>query len=93
MNRVVHFQFRLVGGASVSPALLRRIWWAAARTSEIEVSRSARHNADGFIYSLSAPSDLADIATVEARLRDLLTKNLVGAVNTLIRLPGSGKTW
>jgi hypothetical protein len=92
MNLVVHFQFRLAPGASVGPTLLKRIWWAAARTPEIDVSRAARHNADGFIYSLSAPSDLADVAEVEARLRDLLNRHLVGAVNTLIRLPGPGRT-
>ncbi|GMV29088.1 MAG: hypothetical protein AMXMBFR59_12130 [Rhodanobacteraceae bacterium] len=92
MNRVVHFQFRLAPGASVGPTLLRRIWWAAAKNPDIDVSRAARHNADGFIYSLSAPSDLADVDEVEARLRDLLDRHLVSAVNTLIRLPGSGKT-
>ncbi|MBL8297543.1 MAG: hypothetical protein JNN30_04260 [Rhodanobacteraceae bacterium] len=91
MNHVVHFQFRLAPGASVGPALLRRIWWAAARTSEIEVSRTARHNADGFIYSLSARSDLADVTNVEARLRDLLNRHLASSVSTLIRLPGPGK--
>ncbi|MBN8740192.1 MAG: hypothetical protein BGP24_00555 [Lysobacterales bacterium 69-70] len=88
MYLVVHFQFRLAPGASVGPALLKRIWWAAAQTPQIDVSRAARHQADGFIYSLSAPANLADIANVETRLRKLLDQHVVGAVNTLIRLPG-----
>lgn len=92
MNRVVHFQFRLAPGTSVGPSELKRIWWAAAKTSDIEVSRAARHNADGYIYSLSAPSNLADIAGVEDRLRALFSRHLVGAVNSLIRVPASGKT-
>lgn len=90
MVLVVHFQFRLAPGASIGPAQLKRIWWAAAKTPRIDVSRAARHNADGFIYSLPAPVDLADVAGVEGRLRDLLA-HLSGAVNTLIRLPGPGK--
>ncbi|WP_325279390.1 hypothetical protein [Tahibacter sp.] len=89
---VVHFQFRLSPGASVGPQALKRIWWAAARTPQIHVSRAARHNADGYIYSLSAPSDIDEIDKVEARLRELLTRHVVGAVNTLIRLPGPGRT-
>ncbi|HWU52649.1 MAG TPA: hypothetical protein VN153_07505 [Tahibacter sp.] len=88
MHLVVHFQFRLAPGSSVGPALLKRVWWAAAQTPHIEVSRAARHQADGFIYSLSAPVNLADVASVETRLRTLLDRHVAGAVNTLIRLPG-----
>ncbi|WP_257385060.1 hypothetical protein [Tahibacter caeni] len=89
MYLVVHFQFRLAPGTSVGPALLRRIWWAAAQTPQIDVSRAARHQTDGFIYSLSAPANLADLSNVETRLRSLLERHVIGAVNTLIRLPGT----
>jgi len=41
------------------------------------------------MYSLSAPADLADMSSVETRLRNLLDRHVAGAVNTLIRLPGS----
>ncbi|WP_133819826.1 hypothetical protein [Tahibacter aquaticus] len=59
----------------------------ASNSTRVQVSRSPRHNADGFIYSLSAPSNLDNIVAVEARLRALLSSHLVGAVNSLVRLP------
>lgn len=87
MANVVHFQFRLAPGASVGPALLRQIWSLASASAQVEVSRAQRYNADGYIYSLSAPSNLQNIAEIETRLRGLLTRHLVGAVNSLVRLP------
>lgn len=87
MTNVVHFQFRLAPGSSVGPALLRDIWTQASKNPHAEVSRSPRHNADGHLYSLSAPPYLKDPADVEARLRSLLLRHVVGAVNSLIRIP------
>jgi hypothetical protein len=87
MANVVHFQFRLAPGASVGPALLRQIWALASASTHVEVSRAQRYNADGYIYSLSAPPNLQNLAEVETRLRGLLTRHLVGAVNSLVRLP------
>lgn len=87
MANVVHFQFRLAPGASVGPAMLRQIWSLASASNHAEVSRAQRYNADGYIYSLSAPPNLQNLADVETRLRGLLTRHLVGAVNSLVRLP------
>lgn len=87
MTNVVHFQFRLAPGSSVGPVLLRQIWAQASGTQQVEVSRSPRHNADGHLYFLSAPPHLKDPAEVELRLRSLLLRHIVGAVNSLIRIP------
>ena len=87
MTNVVHFQFRLAPGASVGPTLLREIWAQASNSPQAEVSRSPRHNADGHLYSLSAPPHLKDPVDVEVRLRSLLLRHVVGAVNSLIRIP------
>ena len=83
---VVLFQFRLGLDRSVSRLRLKQLWSAASNSEKVAVSRMPRAVGTGHTYSLIGPSDLPDIAAVEAKLRTLLDKHVEGAAITLMRM-------
>ena len=83
---VVLFQFKLGANRSVSRLRLKQIWSAASNSEKVTVNRIPRTVGLGHTYSLMGPSDLANIAVVESRLRLLLDKHIEGAAVTLMRM-------
>jgi hypothetical protein len=86
-HHVALFQFRLMDGQSIGPLALRRLWALACQSENVTVSRQAgRFGSNSHTYSLCGPTQTANLATIEVRLRSLLEKKTTGATNTLVRL-------
>lgn len=83
------FRLSLRNGASIGPALLKRLWALATGSEQVSVSRdTARpsHASVHDMYIVSAPSVPGDVATVETNLRRLLQERLLAAHVELTRL-------
>jgi hypothetical protein len=83
------FRLRLRNGASIGPALLKRLWSLAAESEEVSVSRDTGrpgHASVHHTYVVSAPGVPWDVATVETNLRRLLQERLSAAHVDLMRL-------
>jgi len=83
------FRLRLRNGASIGPALLKRLWSLAAQSEEIGVSRDMGrpgHVCVHHTYVVSARGVPWDVATVETNLRSLLQERLSAAHVELTRL-------
>lgn len=83
---VVYFKFCLAAGGSIGPRELKQLWRDASGAERVQVSRSPRYLADGFIYSLSAPPELESSAELEAALRSALDDEALGSVTMLTRI-------
>ena len=83
------FRLRLRNGASIGPALLKRLWSLAAQSEEVGVSRDMGrpgHVSVHHTYVVSACGVPHDVATVESNLRILLQERLSAAHVELTRL-------
>jgi hypothetical protein len=83
------FHLRLRNGASIGPALLRRLWSLAAESEDVSVARDPGRPAHASIrhtYVVSAPGVPWDVAGVETKLRSLLQERLSAAHVELTRL-------
>lgn len=85
---VVYFHFCISQRGGIGPLVLKKLWKAVSCCGHVRVSRAPRSNSDGFIYSLAAPSGLENLASMEAELRLLLAKHVLGEVTLLARIAG-----
>jgi hypothetical protein len=85
-NHVPLFRFRLSNGQSIGPLALRRLWSSACGSDDINVTRETRdagHGTQSHTYSLCGPAKIANLPTIEARLRRLLDEMALTATITL----------
>lgn len=83
---VVHFKFCLSPGGGISPHLLKKIWATACRAERVQVARAKCYSSDGFVYSLAASRELRSSAELEATLRPLLARHVLGQVTMFTRM-------
>jgi hypothetical protein len=80
------FRFRLGTGQSIGPTALRRLWSTACGSDDVNVTRETRdagYGEQSHTYSLCGPSNTANLANIEARLRRLLAATALTATITL----------
>jgi len=80
------FKLRLVNGQSIGPLPLRNLWSRACHSDNVSVSRQMeRLGTKGQTsYLLHGPANMADLNSVEARLRVLVDDSkLLGSISAL----------
>ena len=72
-HQIAMFRFTLGNGQSIGPSALQQLWERCCGTRDVSVGRHVESFGGRRVtYSLYASQRLADLDTVETRLRELL---------------------
>ncbi len=80
------FKLRLNAGQSIGPRSLRSLWSKACGSSDVSVTRQTFRTGptEKPSYLLHGPAGMADLVTIEQRLRDLIGETrLSGSVSAV----------